>query len=68
MIIARTRGVDGYDQSLDLLVALREAPFPGDTIKLVDHRIVRVLRRQFIELDPDNSDDKVDVVLDVRIA
>lgn len=66
MIVARTRGSDGYDKSLDLIVALRETPFPGDTISLRDNRIVRVVRRQFFELDPE-SDDKIDVVLDVRI-
>lgn len=66
MIVARTRGSDGYDESLDLIVALRETPFPGDTINLCDNRIVRVVRRQFFELDPE-SDDKIDVVLDVRV-
>jgi len=66
VIVARTRGSDGYDDSLDLMVALRETPFPGDTISLCDNRIVRVVRRRFYELDPD-SDDKIDVVLDVRI-
>lgn len=69
MIIAQTRNSDSSSETdLDLVVALRECPAAGDTIKLKDHRTVMVTRRQFIELDPDNPDDKIDVVLSVRIS
>lgn len=68
MIIARTRHADPTsEERLEMILALRETPFPGDTINTRDGRRIIVIRRSFNELTSE-SEDTIDVELGVRIA
>lgn len=66
-VIAHIHNVDPEGVKFDAILALRETPFPGDTIAMANGSTVRVLRREFAEL-VGGGDNQVDVELGVRPA
>lgn len=67
MIIARVYSLHEAEGFAERVCGLPGEPFPGDTVKLADGVVVRVLRRQYHEKTGD-GDDQIDVELGVRLA
>lgn len=64
-VVAGLIPVDEDQEHLRRNIALRVCPIAGDTIKLGGGAVVRVTRREIVEIFP-GRDDVVDVYLSVR--